>query len=131
MTIFGDTGFPVTAEVGQLDLDITPMHMRVMKIISRQSQCSSIDIANLLKRDKAQVTRLLKPLIEQELLTKAANPEDKRSQLLVLTEAGSELMEQMTGIENELLAKMTEQVSKEDLDKFAQVAHLMANNLNP
>ena len=68
--------------IEQLDLDITPMHVRVIKIINKITPCTAIDIATVLERDKAQITRLVNTLIDKEFITKVAHPTDKRSSYL-------------------------------------------------
>ena len=115
--------------VENLELNITPMHVRVMKIIHRKSNCSAVDIASFLNRDKAQVTRLLNTLLDQSLITKAPNPEDKRSQHLLLTPAGNEIIKQMANIDTQLIEQMTQGITPEELTEFERIANKMAENL--
>ncbi|WP_295893506.1 MarR family transcriptional regulator [uncultured Vibrio sp.] len=112
-----------------LDLDIAPMHVRVLKIISKKPQCTAIDIAQFLNRDKAQVTRLLSSLIKQELIVKEPNPHDKRSQCLALTVGGKAIMSQISNVDSEMLEKMKQGIGEDDLKVFQRVAQKMAENL--
>ena len=112
-----------------LDSGLTPMHTRVLKVIHRKSPCTAIDIATLLHRDKAQVTRLLNSLIEQGMITKQANPEDKRSQFLLLTNSGEALMEQILEINDELSELMTEGLSESEVAEFQRITEMMSNKL--
>ena len=100
-----------------------------MKIITKKSPCTAIDIAHFLNRDKAQVTRLVNALINQELVKKSPNPEDKRSQLLVLTSKGEEIMNEVSNIDREMLQKMTKGMNEDELEQFSQIANKMAQNL--
>ncbi|WP_049722535.1 MarR family winged helix-turn-helix transcriptional regulator [Gilvimarinus polysaccharolyticus] len=110
-------------------LGIAPMHVRVLKIIHKRKSCTAIDIANLFKRDKAQITRLLKGLIDQGLVKKESNPEDKRSQLLVLTPQGKALQEDLLSISEQMQKQMTQDIDEKDLDVFIKVAQTMTKNL--
>ena len=105
------------------------MNIRVMKIITKKSPCTAIDIAHFLNRDKAQVTRLVNALINQELVKKSPNPEDKRSQLLVLTNKGEEIMTKVSNIDREMLQRMTKGMNEDELEQFSQIASKMAQNL--
>lgn len=117
-------------QIEQLDLPIAPMHIRVIKIISKQSPCTAMDVVNFLNRDKAQVTRLIKTLIEEGFIEKRPNPEDKRSQCLLTTEKGNEVLAKIKAVDAEIFQKMTLNVSEEELEAFQLVAGKLAENLS-
>ena len=117
-------------QAGLLKLDITPMHIRVLKIIDRKKDCTAIDIASFLGRDKAQVTRLVNTLIEKGLLVKAPNPNDKRSHYLRITEAGDEIVAKIIDIDTDTIQKMTMNLSHKEIEEFQRVTHLMTENLS-
>ena len=119
----------MSEQIESLDSEIAPMNIRVMKIITKKSPCTAIDIAHFLNRDKAQVTRLVNALINQELVKKSPNPEDKRSQLLVLTNKGEDIMTKVSNIDREMLQRMTKGMNEDDLEQFSQIASKMAQNL--
>ncbi|MDR9830604.1 MarR family transcriptional regulator [Vibrio sp. FNV 38] len=116
-------------QIEQLGLPITPMHVRVMKIISKMDQCTANDISRFLSRDKAQVTRLLKSLIDEGLLDKAPNPEDKRSQFLIVTELGKGMVDKVATVEKAMLTKMSQNITQEELKQFEIVTNQMKRNL--
>lgn len=120
----------VHEKIEALDLDIAPMHVRVLKIITKKPQCTAVDIANFLDRDKAQVTRLLSALIKQELIVKEPNPEDKRSQCLAITERGKSIVDQLSEVDSEMFEKMKIGIDSDELATFERVAKAMAQNLN-
>ena len=116
--------------IEQLNLDIAPMHVRVLKIINKKVSCTAIDIANFLNRDKAQVTRLLNTLITQELIVKEPNPEDKRSQCLRLTDKSQQIMGEIAQIDKKIHEQMTDGITEEELILFENIAAKMAKNLS-
>lgn len=117
-------------QIEQLELPIAPMHVRVIKIISKQSPCTAMDVVNFLNRDKAQVTRLIKTLIEEGFIEKRPNPEDKRSQCLLTSEKGNEVLAKIKAVDAEIFQKMTLNVSEEELEAFQLVAGKLAENLS-
>ncbi|MUJ19934.1 MarR family transcriptional regulator [Aliivibrio fischeri] len=117
-------------QIEELALGITPMHVRVLKIINHKPHCTAVDIANYLHRDKAQVTRLLSSLLTQELIIKAPNPEDKRSQCLRITKGGKEIMKKISGIDKSMFEKISMDISDEEIAEFKRIAEKMARNLN-
>ncbi len=116
-------------QIEALNLGISPMHVRVFKIIANKPACSAVDIAHFLGRDKAQVTRLLNGLIEQGLIIKAPNPEDKRSQCLRISEKGQGIMAKIVKLDKATLLQIKQGVSDEELEIFQKIADKMAKNL--
>lgn len=117
-------------QIEELHLPVTPMHVRVLKIIANKPQCTAIDIAQFLDRDKAQVTRLLSSLISEKMITTEPNPQDKRSKRLGLTEEGHLIMDKITTIDKEMFDTMTTGLSDEDIAMFRRVAGKMVQNLS-
>lgn len=78
-----------------LNLDIGQMQMRALRTIWSADDVTSQHIASTLKRDKAQVTRLLNELVTKGLAYREPNPEDKRSKLLRLTAEGNHIFRRL------------------------------------
>ncbi|MEC6906747.1 MarR family transcriptional regulator [Photobacterium piscicola] len=116
-------------QIEQLDLGVTPMHVRVIKVINKMTPCTAIDIATILERDKAQITRLVNTLIEKEFITKIANPTDKRSSYLCVTERGMEIVEKLAVIDSAMQETITKNISLDEVTVFQQLADKMTNNL--
>ena len=114
----------------QLSLCITPMHIRVIKIIDRKKPCTASDIASFLGRDKAQVTRLVSTLLEKGFITKKPNPNDKRSHYLCITDSGAEIVKKIDDIDAVTVQIMTKNITPEELSEFQRISQLMAENLS-
>lgn len=117
-------------QIEELNLDIAPMHIRVLKIISHKPQCTAVDIANFLDRDKAQVTRLLSTLLKEELIVKEANPADKRSQFLQITHNGQAIMSKIAEVDTAMQTTMKNGIKKEEMEHFQLIVTTMISNLN-
>ncbi|MDP5190891.1 MarR family winged helix-turn-helix transcriptional regulator [Rheinheimera baltica] len=111
------------------NLGIAPMHVRVLKIIHKRKGCTAIDIAGLFKRDKAQITRLVQQLIELKLVQKQPNPDDKRSQLLVLTAKGEGVQHSVGAFFDTMQTQMFQHIEAYELEIFMKVAEKMTENL--
>lgn len=119
--------FHKTLEDGQFE--IVPMQLRLLKIIHNKKHCTANDIVHMIKRDKAQITRLISGLIDQGLIKKLPNPEDKRSQLLVFTEQGEEIQKRLAMEIQSTILTLTDGLSEEDIAQFERIAEKMAKNL--
>ena len=104
-------------------------HIRALKGIYRNANCTAQSIAQRMQRDKAQITRVLNELLEDGYISKIANPEDRRSQLLRLSAKGKEIVTQLNVIERTANKAMTANLSNEDMHAFIRIANIMVDNL--
>ncbi|MDN3640295.1 MarR family transcriptional regulator [Simiduia curdlanivorans] len=111
------------------EIGLNAMHVRCLSLIDKSDVCTANDIVTALARDKAQIARLIKEMIERNWLTKVANPEDKRSQLLSLTEEGRALAKSIAETQIKVMKKMQENLTAAQLNEFSKTADLMAANL--
>lgn len=107
----------------------SPMHVQVLKLIGANKEITANQISIDLMRDKAQVTRLLNTLTEEGLINKKANPNDKRSQLIICTDTGWTLYQRFTEIDRYILEQLSEGLTQEELWEFQRLAEKMLVNL--
>ena len=112
-----------------LNLGISQMQMRALRAIWSAHNVTSQYIASTLKRDKAQVTRLVNELVEQGLVEREPNPEDMRSKLLRLTEAGNHIFRQIEEIQQEVYSEMVKGIDESDLQTFFKVSDQLSENI--
>ncbi|WOT05400.1 MarR family winged helix-turn-helix transcriptional regulator [Shewanella youngdeokensis] len=111
------------------DLGLNFMHVKCLSFINNRQSCTANDIVNFFNRDKAQIARLIKEMIENQWLTKMANPEDKRSQLLSLTEEGAELASLIAKTQMDVRKKMQTSLSEAELKEFTRIMSIINSNL--
>ena len=111
------------------EIGLNAMHVKCLSFIYRSEICTANDIVNHFARDKAQIARLIKEMIGKKWLTKTANPEDKRSQLLSLTEDGKELAKLISETQSNVHKKMQENLTLEELEEFKKIAGIISTNL--
>ncbi|TBW51279.1 MarR family transcriptional regulator [Marinobacter halodurans] len=104
-------------------------HFRVLKAIWKRERCTAHFIAQCMRRDKAQITRVLNELLGEGLIVKVDNPEDRRSQLLRLTSDGQTMVGRMQTVEQIAMDHMTRHLKPDDVDTFITLANVMADNL--
>lgn len=74
---------------------LAPMEARTLGFYARHSGATAQDLVDHAGRDKAQVARLVKSLVERGLLATATDPQDRRRQTLQLTTAGKRFERRM------------------------------------
>ncbi|MBR9729092.1 MarR family winged helix-turn-helix transcriptional regulator [Shewanella intestini] len=113
------------------ELGICSMHVQCILYIKQHQACTANDIVKHLARDKAQIARLIKEMIEKTWLVKQINPNDKRSQQLLLTEKGHALADSIQQTQHQVHQQMQNQLNTEDLIEFQRIANLLTKNLQP
>ena len=68
-------------------------------------------------------------LVKQALVYKKANPNDKRSQFLMLTGKGNKIFDQLRPTEYNIIQRMTHDIDKKQLTNLIEVIQKMAENL--
>lgn len=113
------------AEVPQISL----LYFRVLRLLGRAAPVTPLQVAQLLRRDKAQVTRLIADLAAKGWLIKQPHPQDKRSVQLALTTAGQRLLEQAESIEQQLSQQMMQGMDDVQQQQLAAGLQQLQHNL--
>jgi len=111
----------------KIELPVT--HIRALKGICRNPESTAQSIAQLLQRDKAQITRALNDLIDAGLILKMDNPLDRRSQLLKPTPRGKKIMSKLNAVEDWAVEQLTRNLDADDLAVFLRVSNTMADSV--
>jgi len=77
--------------IEQSDIPVAPMLGRLLKLIGRRPGITQQDIVVFTRRDKAQVARLVKELLAQDLVRREQDKTDKRAYRLYLLPQGEEI----------------------------------------
>ena len=115
--------------VKKLDIGLTAPHLRALRLIWSGDNVTSQEISQSLRRDKAQVARIVSELLNRKLVRRIENPDDKRSQFLVVTAKGSEIFESVAKIEIALQDVVLQGISAKDVATFVKVAKQVSENI--
>lgn len=74
---------------------LAPMEARALRFLARHEGSTQRDMTQHTGRDKAQIARIVRTLLERGLVESSPDPEDGRSQRLHLTAAGRAMQRRM------------------------------------
>jgi len=101
------------APVYQNNSDLTTAQWRILFNLAQYGQSHSKALCEQASMDKSTVSRAVKALIIEQYVQSSANPDDKRTSLLMLTAKGKALYEQLAPEallwEKELLAVLDDE----------------------
>lgn len=73
--------------------DITVDQCLILMILEKDSEISQKEVADLIFKDKASITRMIELMVKKDYLTRTIHQEDRRKFNLEITEKGKETME--------------------------------------
>lgn len=97
--------------------------------LHEESSLRVTDLAELLGVDPPTVTRKVQQLERLGFVTREADHDDRRANRIQLTSNGRETLERVLGAHRELLARMFEEWSEQDLSAFAAMLERFAGSI--
>jgi len=97
-------------------LELTNGQFSLLMSLNRPTPAGMAGVADLLAMDRTTLTANLKPLERRGLLTVSADPDDRRSRQLRLTDAGRVLLAKAVPIWRRTHAAIERQLARPDAD---------------
>lgn len=120
---YEEFGILISQETKKLDeLDLTVQQEYMLSYIQRNKQATANDIAADFSISKSAVSQVLSKLEKRDMITKQANPTNKREFFLALGNNGREYMDSLKQLDEILIDKY---YSKIDLEELHQMTETM------
>src|SRR6478609_1843534 len=113
----------------QAGLEITIEQWSILYHLWLQDCLSQQELCNRTFRDKPSITRLVDNLEKQKLVKRIASKEDRRINLVCLTDAAKELQDQTIDLANQTMSEALVGVNKEEIEIVKQVFQRVYDNL--
>lgn len=125
-----DMSLQITPRLGEIGVDLSAQQMRTMRLIWASAEpVTLVDISKTLKRDKAQIVRLIDSLCRLGVVERVPNPDDGRSKILVLTQSGEDVFRRVEAIEAAFSEQLIDGIPTKDLATFFRVSDHLSRNL--
>jgi DNA-binding MarR family transcriptional regulator len=99
------------------ELGITVEMLEVLMVLARTNQINQKEIADRVRKNKANLTPIIHKLSLKELLLREEDPNDRRSNIITLTEKGQKLCRLYDKQFEEFYAKFLKDVDVKNLNK--------------
>jgi MarR family transcriptional regulator, organic hydroperoxide resistance regulator len=110
-----------------MDLSLTIAQVKSLFFISNQGSTNFRKLAERLKVTPSNVTGIIDRLVEQGLISRTENPEDRRVILLKTTEKGDAQVAELRERRSSYLSKALMNLKDDDLTCIAQGLKLLAD----
>jgi len=102
------------------DVGVAPMHLLVLRMCLDQPGITQQEIAQQTGRDKGQVARLVKDLLDAGLLVRTPHPEDGRSYRLTASGSANAACEKLRRAEAAVAAQLFRGMTVAEVENLAQ-----------
>ncbi len=113
----------------QRGIPISKEQFSILVILWKKEGCSQQYLAEETYRDKPGITRLIDTLEREKLVVRKADPHDRRSNLIYLTEKGKELEGVVTESVRDTLNIAAKGLSEEDAKNLKRILEIVFKNL--
>lgn len=127
--MLGRMGKVFKRELNEAQIDITLEQLGLLHAISENEQdVVQQDMVDIMNKDKSAILRLIDSLEKKGLVVRSIDPQDRRKNLLFVTEQGMAVLVKIGGVAAEINPKFVENISQADLDTFFAVAEKIKQN---
>ncbi|WP_026768852.1 MarR family winged helix-turn-helix transcriptional regulator [Asinibacterium sp. OR53] len=113
----------------QAGLDITIEQWSILYHLWKEDCLSQQELCNRTFRDKPSITRLIDNLEKQKLVKRMPSKEDRRINLVCLTETAKELQDRTIELANQTMSEALVGVNKEEIETVKTVLQRVYDNL--
>ena len=113
----------------QAGLDITIEQWSILYHLWKEDCLSQQQLCNRTFRDKPSITRLIDNLEKQKLVKRTAAKEDRRINLICLTDTAKGLQDKTVELANNTMNEALEGVSKDEIEMVKHVLQKVYDNL--
>ncbi len=104
--------------------------MVALRHIHYNQDCNISQISEELGVTTAASSQLLDRLVQQGLIARRENPNDRRHKQLVLTEKGRQILTESTVARQQWLYQLVEHLSVAEMEKIIEALELMTERMN-
>ncbi|WP_133012458.1 MarR family winged helix-turn-helix transcriptional regulator [Marinomonas flavescens] len=119
----------IKGAINNSDMALHVGHIRALKCVQRIPNCHAQSISQKMGLDKSQVTRMVKELHSKGHIEKRPNPDNHRSQQLVLTKSGKHILNTMVTLDEATSEKMARGLTEQQINDFKHYAEIITSNL--
>ncbi len=110
-------------------IDVTAEQVGIMILLWQRDGRTQHEMAEILEKDKASITRLLHGLEKRRLVRRVINGTDRRNKNIYLTRKGREIEKKTVAILKDVLIRAVGGIAQTDLDVCRDVLAKMTKNL--
>ena len=118
----------MTGKLKENELELGLDQFLILLQLNAREDVTQQDLANHLQKDKSIILRQINVLLEKRYVVRLPDKKDKRKKNLILTQKGSETLQQALQIGRTLSEELLSGISQEEIHIFEQVLQKIQEN---
>jgi len=110
-------------------IEISTEQWSVLACLWKKDKVTQQELCDLTSKDKPSMTRLIDKLEKRNLVTRVSDHNDRRTNLIHLTDAGNTLKQKATEIVQQVATRTLDHISDEELNTVRTVLKKIMTNL--
>ena len=110
--------------------DITPVQYAVLSILYRQQELDQVSVAREVGIDRNNAADVIRRLERRGLVRRVPSPEDRRSRLAVITEAGKNFVEGAHDAMDRAQKRLTGELSRQETEQLMSLLQKIMTDRN-
>jgi MarR family 2-MHQ and catechol resistance regulon transcriptional repressor len=119
----------IAAMLKYSNVDLTPEQFLLIDLLWNRGPLSQYELAILLQKDKNSVTKLVDALERKEYVVREQNPDDRRSNTVILTDKAEILKDDAKSKGIFILERMLQGISEDELKVFLDTLGKLSSNM--
>lgn len=115
-------------EVALKPYGVTPGQWNLLNQLDRMGPLSQKALADRTRKEQATITRYIDNLTKKGLVTREADPHDRRAYLIVLTDQAKDLLATTEPVATNAANSLTTDISQDEIDAFLDVLQRLKEN---
>jgi DNA-binding MarR family transcriptional regulator len=111
-----------------LGLNLTTVQLKCLFFIDYMGSTNFRNLSDSLGVTPPSITEVIDRLVEQELVSREENPDNRRMQILKMTDKGKVLMAKLTESRRSIISSLLEKLDRQDLLDLARIFTAMARS---
>ncbi len=110
-----------------LEVDLTMQQFKTVALLGALGSATAGQLARSLGVGLSTMTGIVDRLCERGMVTRGEDPEDRRATRVELTGAGRELVERMNSVRREVMTRLLDRLTLEQLEHAAEAITALAD----
>lgn len=110
-------------------LDITPEQWTVLSFLWKEDGVTQQKLCDATFKDKPSMTRLIDNMVKQDLVIRQTPPNDRRSNLIYLTDKGKRIQEKATTAVMEAMTYALAGIDEQGLEQVRNILKIVFENI--
>ena len=119
-----------SAMLKRRDIDLTPEQFLLIDLLWNQGPLSQQQLADQMQKDKNSVTKLVDAIERKGLAVRSQNPDDRRSNTIVLTSKAQDMKLKAKTVGIDMLDMMLEDISEQEQRDFLMTLRKLSHNMS-